>query len=88
MLESPLTDTATPTGKSTKLPKAPLPVPPPVEELDDELLELELELLDEVVTPARARRNFATLVVQVPVHLLPVGGMVAISASRLVMWSK
>ncbi len=64
------------------------PTPEPEElELDDELeldeLELELEELDDVLMPLTARRNLATLVLQVPVHLVPVGGMVAISLSKL-----
>lgn len=64
-----------------------MPVEPELELELEELLELdellELEELDEIVMPFTARRNLATLVLQVPVHLVPWGGMVAISLSRL-----
>ena len=45
--------------------------------------ELELDELDDVLMPLTARRNLATFVLQVPVHLVPEGGMVAISLSKL-----
>jgi hypothetical protein len=54
------------------------PTPPEL----DVLLELEELLLEDVLTPATARRYLATLVVQVPVHLVLEGGMVVILVSR------